>query len=150
VTARMSLLVPTDFSAPAEHALAYAVLLADRLDARIHVIHAIPIPELGVPELGVAVASTMMDALVRRGQASLDELHGRWRDKATFGELVLRTGDIRAMILEVARELAVDLIVIGSHGRHGISRVVLGSIAEAVVRAAPCPVVTVGQSVVLR
>jgi len=149
MSAGMTLLVPTDFSEPAEHALAYAVTLAGRLGARIHVVHAIGILELGVPELGVALASTMMESLVRQGQASLDQLRARWSDKATFGELTLRTGDVRDVILDVARELAVDMIVIGTHGRHGLARAVLGSVAETVVRSATCPVLTVSAKAVL-
>lgn len=150
MSTQMNILVPTDFSEPAEHAFEYAVALASKLGARIHVVHAIGMLELGVPELGVALASTMMDSLVRKGQASLDELRDRWKDKASFGELVLRTGDVRDVVLQLANELAIDLIVIGTHGRHGIARAVLGSVAEMVVRSAPCPVLTVGVKTVLR
>lgn len=150
MTGPTTVLVATDFSPPAERALEYAVALASKLGAKIHVVHAIGVPELGVPELGIALASTMMDALVGKGQAALDELRDRWRDKAALGELVLRGGDVRDVVLEVAKQLDVDLIVIGTHGRHGLGRALLGSVAEAVVRAAPCPVLTVGAKAVLR
>ena len=58
-------------------------------------------------------------------------------------DFILRTGDPRDMILQTAKEIHADLIVIGTHGRRGISRFLLGSVAEAIVRSAPCPVLTV-------
>lgn len=144
-----NVLVPTDFSDMATHALDYAVALAAKLDARIHLVHAIGVPELGVPELGVAIATTMIDSLVRDGQAALDQLVEQRKAKASFGEVVLRTGDARDVVLQVARELHIDLIVLGTHGRRGIPRALLGSLAETIVRVAPCPVLTVRAKVVL-
>lgn len=138
-----NILVATDFGEIAEIALDYAVLLAAKLDAKVHVVHAIPTPELGIPELGVAVASTVMERLVREGQASLDELIKRKHGRAQFGEPVLRIGDARDVVLQVSHERAIDLIVMGTHGRQGLSRVLLGSVAETVVRSARCPVLTV-------
>ena len=67
----------------------------------------------------------------------------RKRDKGTIGQAVLRTGDARDSIIQAAEELHADLIVMGTHGRRGVSRALLGSIAETVVRSAPCPVLTV-------
>jgi len=56
---------------------------------------------------------------------------------------VLRTGDPRDLIIDVARELGADLIITGTHGRRGVRRALIGSIAESVVRTAPCPVLTI-------
>ncbi len=143
MTLPTNILVPTDFSETADKALDYAVALAVKLDARVHVVHAIGIPALGVPELGLAITSTMIDSLVRDGQAALDKLVDKRRGQAAFGQVVQRTGDPRDMILQAAKETHADLIVIGTHGRRGIARALLGSVAEAVVRTAPCPVLTV-------
>jgi nucleotide-binding universal stress UspA family protein len=143
MTLPTNILVPTDFSETADRALDYAIALAAKLGARIHVLHVIGIPALGVPELGVALTSTMIDSLVRDNQAALDRLVDKHRSQATFGETVLRTGDARDTILQAAGEVHADLIVIGTHGRRGISRALLGSVAEAIVRTAPCPVLTV-------
>jgi nucleotide-binding universal stress UspA family protein len=138
-----NILVPTDFSETAERVLDYAVALAAKLDARIHVVHVIGIPALGIPEIGLALTSTMMDSMVRGNQAALDQLVDKRRDQAAFGEVMLRTGDARDMILQAAEEVGADLIVMGTHGRRGISRALLGSVAEMIVRTARCPVLTV-------
>lgn len=143
MTLPTNILVPTDFSETANRALDYAVALAAKLDARIHVLHVIEIPVLGVPELGVALASTTIDSVVREGQAELDRAVEERRNQANFGEVVLRTGDTRDTIRHVAEEVHADLIVMGTHGRRGVSRALLGSIAEMTVRTAPCPVLTV-------
>lgn len=143
-----NILVATDFGETAELALDYAVLLAAKLDAKVHLVHAIATPELGLPELGVAVASTMMERQVREGQASLDRLVERQHGRARFGDVVLRTGDARDVVLHASHELAIDLIVMGTHGRQGISRALLGSVAESVVRSARCPVLTVSSKAV--
>jgi len=135
------ILVPTDFSESAEQALDYAVALAGTLGAKIYLLNAIGIPSLGVPELGIAVTSTMMESTLKANQAELDRLATR-RSPATI-EIVLRTGDARDAIVDVANELHADLIVMGTHGRRGVRRALIGSIAEGVVRAAPCPVLTI-------
>jgi nucleotide-binding universal stress UspA family protein len=150
MTLPTNILVPTDFSETAKHALDYTIALAAKLDARIHVVHVIGIPALGIPELGVALTSTMIDSLVRDNQAALDRLVDAHRSQATFGETILRTGDARETILQVANEIHADLIVIGTHGRRGISRALLGSVAEAIVRTAACPVLTVSAKAVKR
>src|SRR5678815_589500 len=143
MTLPTSILVPTDFSETAARALDYASALAAKLGARIHVVHVIGIPALGIPELGVALTSVTIDSLVRDNQAALDRLVDSRRNQATFGDVLLRTGDPRDMILQAANEVHADLIVIGTHGRRGLARALLGSVAEEVVRTAPCPVVTV-------
>jgi len=143
-----NILVPTDFGENASHALDYATALAGKLGARVHLVHAISVPELGVPELGVALASTMIESLVRNGQNALDRLVERHPDRACLGEAVLRVGDPRDVVLAVAGELAIDLIVIGTHGRRGLARALLGSLAETVVRAASCPVLTLSERAV--
>jgi nucleotide-binding universal stress UspA family protein len=136
------ILVPTDFSEGAEHALEYACELARALGAEIHLLNVVGIPALGVPELGVALTSAMIDQLVVDNQTALDEI-ARTRCTAPLGQVLIKAGDARDMITQTARELGVDLIVMGTHGRRGISRALLGSVTEAVVRSAPCPVLTV-------
>ncbi len=138
-----NILVPTDLSEGAEEALDYACELARQLDAKVHLLHVIGIPALGVPELGVALTSTVIDSLVRDDQDALDRLADRKRHLATFGEVMLRTGDARDLINQTAKEIPADLIIMGTHGRRGVSRALLGSVTETVVRSAPCPVLTV-------
>lgn len=138
-----NILVPTDLSEGAEEALRFACELAAKLGATVHLINVVGIPALGIPELGVAVTSTMIDQLILDNQKALDELADRVRPHATIGEVLLRTGDARDAINQAAEALGVDLIVMGTHGRRGVTRALLGSVAESVVRTAACPVLTI-------
>ena len=135
------ILVPTDLSESAEQALAYACELARMLDAEVHLVNVVAIPALGVPELGVALTSTIIDQMVVENQTALDQLARRCT--ARLGQVLIKAGDPRDMINRTAQELGVDLIVMGTHGRRGISRALLGSVAESIVRSAPCAVLTV-------
>jgi nucleotide-binding universal stress UspA family protein len=141
MTLPKTILVATDFSDSAEQALDYAVALAGKLGASIHVVHAIGVPSLGVPELGLAVTGTMMESMLKAASSELDKLASR-RASANIATLI-RTGDARDVIDQTAKEIGADLVVMGTHGRRGVSRALLGSVAETVVRTAPCPVLTI-------
>jgi nucleotide-binding universal stress UspA family protein len=136
------ILVPTDLSEGAEQALDYACELARMLGARIHLLNVITVPALGVPELGLALTSTMIDQMAVDSQSAIDRLAST-RCTAELGHVMVKTGDARDVINQTAKELGVDLIVMGTHGRRGITRALLGSVAETVVRSAPCAVLTV-------
>jgi nucleotide-binding universal stress UspA family protein len=138
-----NVLVPTDLSEGAEEALDFACELARQFGAKVHLLHVIGIPALGVPELGLALTSTVIDTLIQDNQEALDKLVARKKGLADFGEVMLRTGDARDLINQTAKEINADLIVMGTHGRRGVTRALLGSVTETVVRTAPCPVLTV-------
>jgi nucleotide-binding universal stress UspA family protein len=136
------ILVPTDLSEGAEQALEYACELGRLLGSQIHLLNVISIPALGIPELGVALTASMIDELVLNNQDALDRL-ARTRCTASLGQVMVRTGDARDVINETSKELGIDLIIMGTHGRRGLSRALMGSVAETVVRSAPCAVLTV-------
>lgn len=139
-----NILVPTDLSEGAEEALDYACELAAKIGATVHLLNVIGIPALGVPELGVALTSTMIDSLIADNQKALDALATAKRNTGCgIGSALLKTGDARDVIDQTAKEIGADLIIMGTHGRRGISRMLLGSVAESVVRTAPCAVLTV-------
>lgn len=135
-----TILVPIDFSECADRALDYACGLAEKLGATIHLVNALG---AGLPELSVALTDSMI-ATMREGSTSqLDKIAKERAPLATFGRSFVSAGDARDSILDAARACSADLIVIGSHGRRGVKRLVLGSVAEDVVRRAPCPVLVV-------
>lgn len=139
-----TILVPTDLSEGAEEALDYACELAAKIGATVHLLNVIGIPALGVPEMGVALTSTMIDSMIADNQNALDAIVATKRPNFdVIGQALLRTGDARDVIDQTAKELGADLIIMGTHGRRGLSRVLLGSVAESVVRTAPCAVLTV-------
>jgi universal stress protein A len=135
-----NILVPIDFSRHSEHALDYACALASKLGAKVHVVNALGAT---LPELSVALTEQMLTTMRRDSAAALDKLLAPRRKDATFGEIRVVENDAREAILHVAAELRADLIVMGTHGRRGLARALLGSVAEHVLRQAPCPVLTV-------
>ncbi len=136
------ILVPTDLSEDAEQAIDYACELARKIGAQVHLLNVIGIPAMGVPELGLAMNTTMIDQMAGDNELAIEQL-ARTRCGDVRGQVLVRTGDARDVINQTAKEIGADLIVIGTHGRTGLSRALLGSTAETVVRTAPCPVLTV-------
>jgi nucleotide-binding universal stress UspA family protein len=138
------ILVPFDFGEASVHALDIAKSMAERFEATLDVLHVVPNPYMG-DALGVYVPlpPEFLDGLVREaeeGLAAAMSAQDRQRFKA---RLIVKVGDARFEILQHARAEAVDLIVMGTHGRGAMGHLVLGSVAERVVRTASCPVLTV-------
>ncbi len=138
-----TILVPTDLGEGANAALDYACELAAKLGATVHLLNVIGIPAMGVPELGVALTSSAIESIVRENQEALDKILAARKGKCELGQALLRTGDARDVINQTAIEIAADLIVMSTHGRRGLSRLLIGSVAESIVRTAPCPVLAV-------
>ena len=138
-----NILVPTDMSEGAEAALDFACELAHKLEAKVHLLNVVGIPVLGVPELGIAMTSGVIDSIMVDNEKAMAKLADSKRSKANIGQVIMKTGDARDVINQTATELAIDMIVMSTHGRRGVSRALLGSVTESVVRTAPCPVLTV-------
>jgi nucleotide-binding universal stress UspA family protein len=136
------ILVPHDFSDTAQHALTFALELSSKLGAKITVLHAFEVPSFGYPD-GIALSAEVIENVRKAASTALDGLVDRARGSGTDVRGVLRQGAAWSEIGAAAKDLKVDLIVMGTHGRHGLARVLLGSVAEKVVRTAPCPVLTV-------
>ena len=143
MTLPRKILVPTDFSECADNALAYAVKLAAQLDATLHLVHAITISVGSFPEIGVAQAAWAAETSMKNAQESIDKRSAQYADQVPFAPSVIDVGDARDVIDGIAATMGADLIVMGTHGRRGLRRFLLGSVAESVVRSAPCPVLTV-------
>jgi nucleotide-binding universal stress UspA family protein len=144
-----TILVPTDFSTHAERAIASAVELAARFGARVVLLHAchVELPTTGLAPGSAGSLSALQPGLVEQlrksAETGLADAMERYSDRGVTLSARVETGPVVAAILEAARTLPADLIVMGSRGRTGLAHVVLGSIAEATVRAAPCPVLSV-------
>ncbi|MBL8613562.1 MAG: universal stress protein [Myxococcales bacterium] len=138
-----NLLVPVDFSDTSESALNYAIDLARTLGAKVTVLHAYEIPVVGLPEGAMVLTADVAGRIMTASQAALDAEIAKHKDDGVAIEAVLKSGDPRDVVVETAKELGCDLIVIGTHGRRGIARALLGSVAESVLRTAPVPVLAI-------
>ncbi len=142
-----NVLVATDFSECSGAALTYGRALASRFGARLHVLHVIEVVAAAdVAGIGV-YASTAPDLYLQLEASAREQLH-QLVSAADRELLQVRaatvTGDTPARAIgEYALAEDIDLIVVGTHGRRGLSHLLLGSVAERVVRSAPCPVLTV-------
>ena len=140
------ILLPTDFSGCANYALPYAAAIARATGARIVCVHVV---ETVVPAVGYAGLAEPMpiadisEQLEDSAERELPRLTDCEELNGLDVEEVIVHGDAAAEIVQVAEERAADLIVISSHGRTGLGRIIFGSTAEAVVRHASCPVLVV-------
>jgi len=137
-----NLLVPVDFSESSEKAAAAAWTLAARTGATVHLLHAylIPIESTG---LALTVSQDYVEQFVAESKIQLGELAAKLGKGAALGPFLVESGDPREVITEEAKRLHAELIVMGTHGRRGITRALLGSVAESVVRTAHCSVLVV-------
>jgi nucleotide-binding universal stress UspA family protein len=136
------ILVPVDFSVLSAQAVDYAVELAKALGAKITLLHAYEPPAIGYPDTA-GLALEVAEACRRSAETALDT---EARERAASGLSLtheLRQGPAWIEIVEAAKERGADLIVMGTHGRGGLSHFLLGSVAERVVRSSPIPVLTV-------
>ncbi len=140
-----SVLCPIDFSDSSEHALTYAIALAQSYDATLKLLHVVQPPLMSVPgdPMVPEFSSEVMEDIAAASRRRLDEIATKTREQVANVETEIATGSPFVEIITVAKDQDVDLIVIGTHGRTGLAHVMIGSVAEKVVRKAPCPVLTV-------
>jgi nucleotide-binding universal stress UspA family protein len=139
------ILVPVDFDEPSDSALAYAIALAKALGADITVLHAFEVPSYGFPggALVVSDEAEMAKRILVGAQAGLAALVDKNAGSGVALKMSVREGRPAVEIEAAAQEIGADLVVMGTHGRRGLSRALLGSVAEEVVRTSRRPVLTV-------
>lgn len=142
-----NVLVATDFSEASDAALRYGVDFARTYGARLHIVHVVDdvasrvmpmntLPDIGAIQLDLQnAAQTDVDALATANKRQL----------AAVQAVVLTSSAPAQAIIAYAAEAGIDLLVIGAHGRGGLARLFMGSVAQHIVRTAPCPVLTVRQ-----
>jgi nucleotide-binding universal stress UspA family protein len=133
-----TILHPTDFSPRARHAFRLACALARDYGAHLLVLHVVPAP----------LAMSLEGVVVEPPESFRDEVLAQLRtlrpdEPAVQTEYETREGDAVHEIVQFAADRACDLIVLGTHGRTGLRRLLMGSVAEGVLRRAGCPVLTV-------
>jgi nucleotide-binding universal stress UspA family protein len=143
-----TILVATDFSEPSNVAVQYGRALTEAFHASLHVLHVLDDATLSgvVGEGYIGPAPTFPQreqAIEQEARDGLNDLFSKVEREALKAHLTVMTGGVVAEILRYAQEHKIDLIVMGTRGRGGIPHLLLGSVAEEVVRKAPCPVLVV-------
>ena len=138
-------LVATDFSPASNAAVTYAFDLAVGLGASVHLLHVVEEWALTVTYLKALDIELpgLRERVIDEAHATLRALSASLVDGRTPATTEVREGRPSDVIVDVARSTEADLVVVGTHGRTGVAHTVLGSVAERVVRTAPCPVLTV-------
>ena len=138
------IVVPTDFSGGSEEAWALAQRIAGALGSELVLVHVfIEPPIYGDPPLAVGTALQVIEESRKWVEEELEKWASAAREKEDLGPDVRAHGLAPQEIVELAAAERSDLIAMGTHGRSGVNRLLLGSVADRVIRLAPCPVLTV-------
>lgn len=139
-----NILYAIDFHRDANLALPYALSIAGRYDSKVYVTHVVDLSPFSTPGPTNALRAIESQA-IREAKEAMMEL------SPVFGsvsnEVLIRKGDVWKEISRIVEEKRIELIVLGTHGREGLSKVIMGSVAEKIFRQAPCPVVTIGPKI---
>jgi universal stress protein A len=138
-----TILVPTDFSETSEDAIEVAVEFARRFSSEIVLFHVYQLPAYVFPDGLMPVAPELLQEVERSIASELDRLADRVAARGVRVKHATSMGPTHTEIIRKLEAMKADLVVMGTHGRSGISHALMGSVAEKVVRKAPCPVLTV-------
>jgi nucleotide-binding universal stress UspA family protein len=138
-----TILVASDFGHAAVSALDWTIDLARALGARVRVAHVYDLPLVGLPDATLMVNAATAARLSNQAQAALNAEVARVQDRGVPIAGLLRQGDPRDEIPALAASEGANLIVVGSHGRRGVARALLGSVAEDLLRRSSIPVLVV-------
>ncbi len=136
---RKKILVPVDFEGASTRALSTARWLAGPLQADLVLLHVHHRPEFDHPELSGEIVAGVQASVEAAAKKSLADLAAG----VAGAQTVFRHGDAAAQILQVAEQMQPALVVMGTHGRRGLGRVFVGSVAAEVMRDCPVPLITV-------
>ena len=143
-----TVLVPTDFSDASESALNYGKAMAEAFGASLHVLHVMEdlLAHAWAAEVYVASMPNLRDEIERESRQRLGTMLTPEDVTRLRAEIALVAGNPFIEIIRYAKANNIDLIVMGTHGRGPIAHMLLGSVAEKVVRKSPCPVLTVREA----
>ena len=138
------ILLPTDFSKYSAAATAHACELATKFDAELHILHTLETHLVSTPEFGMGLdlPKYVSESRAAAAKSLAGVLDPTWAAGRRVIQAVVE-GSPKTEIIRYARDHDIDLIVLSTHGRTGLAHVLMGSVAESVVRTAPCPVLTV-------
>lgn len=136
-------LYPIDFSEYTEEITSYAVSIAKKYDSELHLLHVIPNLNYFTPYESFLTPENLV-AIERNIEKEIEKDFDKVVKKIDIpAKRIIRTGVTFVEIIDYIKEEGIDLVVMGTHGRSGIEHILIGSVAEKVVRKSPCPVLTV-------
>lgn len=137
------ILCPVDFSEFTDEILVYAVNIANRFNSELHLIHVIPNLNYFTPYESFLTPENLV-AIERNIEGEVGKDFDKITKKLNFPfKRIVKTGVTFVEIIDYIKQQEIDLVVMGTHGRSGIEHILIGSVAEKVVRKSPCPVLTV-------
>jgi universal stress protein A len=138
------ILLPTDFSNYSAAATKYACELATKFDAELHLLHTLETHLASTPNFGFGLdlPKYVSESKAAAEKSLVGVLDPKWEAGRTVVKAMVE-GSPKVEIIAYARKHNIELIVLATHGRTGLAHVLMGSVAESVVRTAPCPVLTV-------
>ncbi len=139
------MLLPVDGSEVSNHAAEQGLLLAKALGSRVIFQYVVDISIVTLPdaELGITNIEAIRKSFTEQGYKVIGALSSSAKEMDVGFEALITEGDVHDEILKTAEEKGVDLIVMGTHGRRGLNRLLLGSVAESVTKRAHCPVLLI-------
>jgi len=137
------ILVPTDFSENAREALSYAIELAKRCSAKLHLLHTPVIPTYLLMDLSYSPGPEAVTRILNSAQEALDKQAKSIADAGVEHFAAIREGTVHEVIRDYAKEHGVDLVVVGTHGRTGVSKLMYGSVTERVLKTVHTPIIVV-------
>lgn len=138
-----TIVCPVDFSPGSATATDYAMSLAEKLGASVHLLHVYPLGTFVGPDGGLVITPQMITQLSEQSMAALRKLADPYTAAGRKVEVHVRDGAPAEETVRFAESVNADLLVLGTHGRTGLSRMLLGSVTERIVRTSPIPVLTV-------
>lgn len=137
------ILVPTDFSENADHALRYALELAKAADAELHLLHVPVVPTYLLMDLSYSPGPEVVTRIHGEAQDALDKRVAEIEASGVQYVEALREGTVHEVIQDYATEQDIELIVLGTHGRTGVAKLLYGSVTERVAKTAKAPILVV-------
>lgn len=138
------ILLPTDFSEYSAAATKYACEFVEKFDAELHLLHALETHLVSTPTFafGLDLPRYVTESKAAAEKSLASVLDPKWREGRKVVTALVE-GSPKTEIIGYARKNSIDMIVLATHGRSGLAHAIMGSVAESVVRTAPCPVLTI-------
>jgi len=137
------ILVPTDFSENAQHALDYAVALAEACSAKVHLLHTPVVPTYLLMDLSYSPGPEAVTRILNDAQDALDKQAKSVAAAGVKQLAAIREGTVHEVVRDYAKEHDVDLVVVGTHGRTGISKLMYGSVTERILKTVHTPIIVI-------